>query len=647
MSQESESQVVVTLPDGSELSVDQGASVQDVAFAIGPGLGEDTVAGVVDGDLVAAEHPVHDGADVVIVTDGSEEYLRVMRHSAAHVLAQAVERLYDDVALAIGPPTDEGFYYDFDGIEVDAEDRERIEAEMREIVAADHEIVREEVSREAARERLEGQPYKLELLAEFDEDEPVTFYSQGEWSDLCAGPHVASTGEIGAVSLEETAGAYWRGDEDEAMLTRVYGTAFESEGDLEDYHERKREAERRDHRRIGREMDLFSVPEHSPGCAHFHPNGMTIRRELEAFVRPRNDELGYDEVWTPELNTTDLWKTSGHYEHFSAEGEMFVWEQDGQEYGLKPMNCANHAHLYQRERRSYRELPVRYSEFGTVYRNERSGSLSGLLRVRGFTQDDGHAFVARDGIAEEVTNTLAVIDEMYDAFDLDVHYVLETQPEDSFGDDDLWEEAEGALRDALEAGGREYDVHEGDGAFYGPKVGFDVEDAIGREWTIGTVQLDFVQPERFDLVYVDEHNEERRPVMIHRALLGSFERFVGFITEHFAGNFPLWLAPEQVRVLPLSEDSMEYAEAVADELRDDDFRVDLRMGDTTLQRRIRAGHDDRVPYMVIVGSDEEDAGTVSVRDRQEREARDVDLDDLRAHLLAEREEKRVAPDFLD
>jgi threonyl-tRNA synthetase len=646
MSQESASQRVVTLPDGSELAVEDGATVADVAHEIGPGLGRDCVAGVVDGDLVAAEHPVPEGVTVEIVTEDAAEYRRVVRHTAAHVLAQAVERLFDDVALAIGPPTDEGFYYDFDGIDVDGEDLERIEAEMGEIIAADHDVVREAVSRERARERLQGQPYKLELLAEYDDDAPITFYRQGDWADLCAGPHVASTGEIGAVTLEETAGAYWRGDEDRAMLTRIYGTAFESGGALEAYRERKREAERRDHRRIGREMDLFSVPEHSPGCVHFHPAGTTIRRELEQFVRPRNEELGYEEVRTPELNTTDLWKTSGHYEHFCAEGEMFVWEQDGTGYGLKPMNCANHASLYQRERRSYRELPIRYAEFGTVYRNERSGSLSGLLRVRGFTQDDGHAFVARDGIEAEVRRTLDVIDELYEAFDLDVHYVLETRPADSFGDEALWDEAEAALREALAAGGRDYDVAAGDGAFYGPKVGFDVEDAIGREWTIGTVQLDFVQPERFDLVYVDRRNEERRPVMIHRALLGSFERFLGFITEHFAGNFPLWLAPEQVRVLPLGEDVLDYAEAVAGGLRETDVRGDVVLGDDTLQRRIRAGHDDRVPYMVIVGSDEAEAGTISVRDRQEREERGVDPDAFREHLRAERDGKRVAPDFL-
>jgi threonyl-tRNA synthetase len=647
MSQEPDSRVVVSLPDDSDLEVAADATVEDVATAIGPGLGEDCVAGRVDGDLVAPEQHVHDGAAVEIVTPESDDYRQVLRHSAAHVLAQAVQRLYDGVDLAIGPPTDEGFYYDFDGVDVDEAARERIEAEMHRIVAADLPIEREVVSREAARERLADEPYKLELLADLADDEPVTFYRQGEWADLCAGPHVASTGDIGAVALEETAGAYWRGDEDRAMLTRVYGTAFESEAALEAYRERKREAEKRDHRRIGREMDLFSVPEHSPGCVHFHPDGMTVRRELEGFVRPHNDELGYEEVWTPELNTTDLWKESGHYEHFSAEGEMFVWEQDGQEYGLKPMNCANHAYLYRRERRSYRELPVRYAEFGTVYRNERSGSLSGLLRVRGFTQDDGHAFVARDGIEREVRRTLDVIDEMYEAFDLDVHYVLETRPDDAFGDEALWEEAEAALREALESGGRSYDVHEGEGAFYGPKVGFDVEDAIGREWTIGTVQLDFVQPERFDLTYVDQHNEERRPVMIHRALLGSFERFVGFVTEHFAGNFPLWLAPEQVRVLPLGEDVLGYAEDVAADLREAGLRVDVVMGDDTLQRRIRAGHDDRVPYMVIVGGDEAEDGTVSVRDRQERERRGVDPGAFREHLVAEREQKRVAPDFLD
>ncbi len=469
-------------------------------------------------------------------------------------------RLFPDAKLAIGPPTDDGFYYDFDGLDIDQSDLAAIEEEMRDIVAADYDIVREEVSPEEARDRLADQPYKLELLEDIVADgEPITFYRQGEFEDLCAGPHVESTGKVGALSLLEIAGAYWRGDEDEAMLTRIYGTAFESDSDLGAYLERREEAKRRDHRKIGREMDLFSVPDHSPGCVNFHPNGMAIRRELEEYVREKNAELGYDEVRTPELNHADLWKKSGHYDHFKEEGEMFAWEQNGHEYGLKPMNCANHAYIYGNQRRSYRDLPLRFSEFGTCYRNEQSGELSGMLRVRGFTQDDGHAFVRPEGIRAEIARTLSVIDGMYEVFGLDAHLELETKPDDAIGDDVLWEQAHEALRNALENERLDYEVSEGEGAFYGPKIAINVEDAIGREWTIGTVQLDFVQPERLGISYVGEDNEEHRPVMIHRALLGSMERFMGVFIEHIAGKFPLWLAPEQVRVLPITDDESEYA----------------------------------------------------------------------------------------
>ncbi|WP_123535137.1 threonine--tRNA ligase [Halosimplex salinum] len=658
-----ESSVTVELPDGNTLDVPSGTTVEGVAYEIGPGLGDDTVAGKLDGELVSKADPVYDGATIEIVTPSADEYLQVMRHSAAHVLAQAVLRRYPDAKLATGPPTEEGFYYDFDGVDVDEDELDDLVAEMESILEDDLAIEREEVSIEEARERVAGDPYKEEILEDLasgergaDEDiETVSFYSQGEFSDLCAGPHVASTGQIGAVDLREIAATNWRGDEDEAPLTRVYGTAFESESDLEEYWERKEEAERRDHRRIGREMDLFSIPDHSPGCVHFHPDGMAIRRELEEYIREKNDELGYEEVWTPELNKTDLWKTSGHYEHFCEEDEMFHWEQasartesdEGDEYGLKPMNCANHVHLYQRERRSYRELPKRYSEFGTCYRNERSGELSGMLRVRGFTQDDGHAFVRRDQIQSEVTRTLEVIDEVLDDFGLDVTFKLETQPDDSFGDDALWERAEEDLRSSLDALGEGYEVEAGEGAFYGPKIAADAEDAIGREWTVGTVQLDFVQPERFDLNYVGEDNDEHTPVMIHRALLGTFERFMGVMIEHFAGRFPLWLAPEQVRVLPLNEEVLGYAHRLKNDFHADGFRASVADGDDTLQRKIRRAHDENVPYMLIVGPDEEAAGTVSVRDRAEREGRDVDPDEFREHLRAEREEKRLDPDFLD
>ncbi|WP_227352980.1 threonine--tRNA ligase [Haladaptatus salinisoli] len=646
MSKRSASEVVVSLPDGSNRAFDRPISVEAVAYDIGPGLGDDCVAGVVDGDLVAPEHRIASDADLRVVTPDSAEYVRVLRHSAAHVLAQAVLRRFPDAKLAIGPPTDEGFYYDFDGVELDRNDLAAIEAEMRDIVAEDDPIVREEVSPDEARDRLADQPYKLELLDEIErEGGPVTFYRQGEFEDLCAGPHVESTGEIGALSLLEIAGAYWRGDEDEAMLARVYGTAFEAESELAAFLDRKEEAAKRDHRRIGEEMDLFSVPDHSPGCVHFHPNGMAIRRELEAFVREKNAELGYEEVRTPELNHADLWKKSGHYEHFKEEGEMFAWEQDGREYGLKPMNCANHASIYDHRRRSYRDLPVRFSEFGTCYRNEQSGELSGMLRVRGFTQDDGHAFVRPDQIRGEIARTLAVIREMYAAFDLDVLLELETKPDDAIGDDALWKRAHNALRAALEEEELDYQIAEGEGAFYGPKVAINANDAIGRGWTIGTVQLDFVQPERLDIGYVGEDNEEHGPVMIHRALLGSMERFMGVCIEHFAGNFPLWLAPEQVRVLPITDDDADYAEKVADELAD--FRVEVDDRDRTLGKKIRAGHDDRVPYMVVVGSDEAESSTISVRDRGERQRDGVELAAFRRHLEREREERHREPNFLD
>jgi threonyl-tRNA synthetase len=392
-------------------------------------------------------------------------------------------------------------------------------------------------------------------------------------------------------------------------------------------------------------MDLFSVPDHSPGCVHFHPDGMHIRRELEEYIRGMNDRLGYEEVWTPELNKAELWKPTGHYENFTAQGEMFNWEQDDTEYGLKPMNCANHAYIYDREKHSYRDLPVRFSEFGTCYRNEQSGELSGMLRVRGFTQDDGHAFVRPDQIRGEIIDALDVIEDIYGDVDLDVKYVLETQGENAVGSDEIWEQATDSLREALESEGLEYAVDEGEAAFYGPKIGINAVDAIGREWTVGTVQVDFNMPERFELSYVGEDNEEHRPVMVHRALLGSFERFMGVMIEHFAGKFPLWLAPQQVRILPVSDDNLGYAHRVANEL--DEFRVEVEDRSWTVGRKIQQAHDDNVPYMIVVGGNEEDAGTISIRDRQERERKEVALDAFREHLEAERDEKRVEPDFLD
>ena len=639
--------ITVVLPDGSELEMEHSATVEDVAYEIGPGLGRDTRAGVVDGELVDKATALTDDCEIEIVTEDSDEYLQLLRHTAAHVFAQALQRHHPDARLAIGPPTNDGFYYDVSGVDIDEDDLEDIEAEMKAIIEADYELNRVERSREEAFDIYEGNPYKQEILdQEAAGEDPVSFYVQDDWQDLCEGPHVESTGKIGAVKLLEISGSYWRGDEDNDQLTRVYGTAFETEDELEAELQRRKKAQERDHRKVGQQMGLFSVPDHSPGCAHFHPAGMTIRRELEEYIRGKNDKLGYDEVFTPELNKAELWKPTGHYDAFKEAGEMFAWEQDDTEYGLKPMNCANHAHIYKEGQHSYRDLPVRFSEFGTIYRNEQSGELSGLLRVRGLTQDDGHAFIRRDQITEEITSTLEIIEEIYDLFDLEVLYKLETKGDDAVGSDEIWEEATSGLRESMDSLGLEYDIESGEAAFYGPKIGLDARDALGREWTIGTVQLDFNIPDRLNLSYVGEDNEDHQPVMVHRALLGSFERFMGVIIEHFNGNFPTWLAPEQVRLLPVSDDNIPFAKRLQN--RDfGDFRVEIEDRSWTVGKKIQQAHDDRVPYMLIIGDDEEEDETVSVRDRFENQTQDVPIEQFRAHLESEVKEKRVEPDFLD
>ncbi|GAB7121138.1 threonine--tRNA ligase [Natrinema sp. JCM 9743] len=643
---DSQEQVAVVLPDGSALEVDADATVEDCAYEIGPGLGSDTVAGKLDGDLVAKEQPVYDGAELEIITEQSDEYLDVMRHSAAHCLAQAVERLYDEgaVKLAIGPPTDEGFYYDFDNLDIDEEDLADLEDEIAAIIEADYEIEREVVSIDDAEARLADEPYKLELLEELaEEEDTVTFYSQGEWEDLCAGPHVDSTGEIGVVELLEIAGAYWRGDEDNTMQTRIYGTAFEDEGDLEDFLERKQEAEKRDHRRIGNEMDLFSIQDVTgPGLPLYHPAGKTVLKELEDFVEDLNKDAGYDYVETPHVFKTDLWHRSGHYENY--QDDMFIFDVGDDEFGLKPMNCPGHAAIFQDHSWSYRDLPIRYAENGKVYRKEQRGELSGLSRVWAFTIDDGHLFVRPEQIKSEVEAIMDMITDVLETFDLEYEMALATRPEKSVGSDEIWTRAEEQLESVLDSHGHEYDIEEGDGAFYGPKIDFAFEDAIGRSWDGPTVQLDFNMPERFDLNYVGEDNEEHRPVMIHRALYGSYERFFMMLIEHYEGRFPLWLAPEQVRVLPISDDNLGYAHRVANEF--DDFRVEVDGRDSTLERKIRAAHDDRVPYQIIVGDNEEADGNISVRDRFEDQEYDVEIEAFKTHLEDEIEDQRTEPDFL-
>ena len=640
------SDIVVTLPDGSELSVPSGSTVEDVAHEIGPGLGEDTVGGVVDGDLAGTAEPLEADCELRIITEDSEEYLTALRHSAAHVFAQALQRRHPGAKLAIGPPTDEGFYYDVAGVDLDADDLEAIEAEMDEIIAADYDIEREERPREEALDIYADNPYKRDVLeTEAAGDDPVSFYAQDGWRDLCRGPHVESTGEIGAVELLNIAAAYWRGDEDEDTLTRVYGTAFETESALDEYLERREQAEQRDHRKLGRELDLFSIPDVTgPGLPLFHPNGTRVLRELEAFVDGLNDDRGYEFVETPHLFRTELWKRSGHYDNYVED--MFLLDVKDEEYGLKPMNCPGHATIFNEGTWSYRDLPVRYAENGTVYRKEQRGELSGLSRVWAFTIDDGHLFVRPESIEREVTGILDQIREVLETFDLGYEVALATRPEESVGSDDIWEKAESQLRDVLADSGLDWDLESGDGAFYGPKIDFAFRDALGRDWDGPTVQLDFNMPERFDLTYTGEDNAEHRPVMIHRALYGSYERFFMVLVEHFDGHFPTWLAPEQVRILPISDDNVGYARQVKNRYLGD-FRVDVEARSWTIGRKIQQAHDDRVPYMLVVGDDEEAAGTVSVRDRFEAERNDVAVETFREHLRAEVDERRVEPDFVD
>jgi threonyl-tRNA synthetase len=640
------SDIVVTLPDGSELEVEEGSTVEDVAYEIGPGLGSDTKAGVVDGELVDKVEPLYDDCELVIVTDQSDEYLRVLRHSAAHVFAQALQRLHPEAKLAIGPPTDEGFYYDITGVDLDAEDLDDIEAEMYDIIDADYDIERVERSREEAFELYEDNEYKRDILEnEAADEDPVSFYVQDDWQDLCQGPHVESTGKIGAVELLNIAAAYWRGDEDNETLTRVYGTAFESESDLDEFLQRREEAKERDHRKLGQELDLFSIPDVTgPGLPLYHPNGKTVLRELEDFVDDLNDAEGYDFVETPHLFRTELWKKSGHYDNYVDD--MFLLDVNDEEYGLKPMNCPGHATVFNQGNWSYRDLPVRYAENGKVYRKEQRGELSGLSRVWAFTIDDGHLFVKPESIEREVNVIMDQINEVLETFDLDYEVALATRPEKSVGSDEIWEQAESQLRDVLEASGMDYDVESGDGAFYGPKIDFAFEDALGRNWDGPTVQLDFNMPERFDLSYTGEDNEEHRPVMIHRALYGSYERFFMVLIEHFNGNFPTWLAPEQVRILPVSDDNIGYAKQLQNRYLGD-FRVEIEDRSWTVGKKIQQAHDDRVPYMLVVGDDEQEAGTVSVRDRFENERKDVDVETFREHLESEVGDKHIEPDFVE
>ena len=604
----------IALPDGSVKELAAGATVADVAASIGAGLAKAALAGKVDGTLVDLTATVTDGATVEIITAKSPEALHIMRHSCAHIMAEAVQELYPGTQIAFGPATDDGYFYDFElPNNISSDDFGAIEKKMAEIVKADEPFVREVVSIDEAKKIFADQRFKLEHIDDLT-DQEISIYRHGSFVDLCAGPHVPSAGKIGAFKMMKLAGAYWRGDATREQLQRLYGTAFFKKSELEEYLHNLEEAEKRDHRRIGREMDIFMMRDEAPGFPFFLPNGMILKNTLLDYWREIHKKAGYVEISTPMIMNKQLWQTSGHWDHY--KDNMYSTVIDDEEYCIKPMNCPGGVLVYASQPRSYRDLPIRAGEIGTVHRHEMKGALHGLFRVRCFNQDDAHLFVRPDQLTEEIVGVVKLIDSVYQQFGFTYHVELSTRPEDSMGSDEDWEAAEAGLKTALEELGMEYEVNEGDGAFYGPKIDFHLTDSLGRTWQCGTVQLDFQMPQNFDLEYTDADGSKKRPVMLHRVCYGSVERFIGILIEHYAGKFPVWLAPMQVKVLPVSEKSRDYAHKVADAIEAAGIRVVVDNRDEKIGYKIREARSiDRVPYMVIVGEKEAEEGTISVRDR--------------------------------
>jgi threonyl-tRNA synthetase len=612
----------VFLPDNSELELPDGATGSDLARAVGPGLAKAALAVRVDGEVRDLSAPLVDGERVEVVTPNGAEALELIRHDAAHVMATAVMELYPGTKISIGPPIEEGFYYDFEfpeGVKVSDDELAAIEARMREHVKADEAFEREDVSTEEAERYFgeQGQDYKVELIRDLVSEDgvrTVSLYRNGPFTDLCRGPHGPSTGRIKAFKLLSLAGAYWRGDERNKMLTRIYGTAFFSKEELQRHLERLAQARARDHRRLGPRLGLFTLLPESPGMPFFLPRGMVVINEIERVVREQLVKRDYVEIKTPQLLDEELWHRSGHYENYREN--MYFTGAEERRFAIKPMNCPGACLVYGSERRSYRDLPLRLAEFGLCTRREREGVLHGLLRVRAFTQDDAHVFCVEDQIVREVRDITEAIDELYATFGFDdVRVELSTRPERSIGSDEQWQTAEAALEEALRQIGRDYKLNPGDGAFYGPKIDFHITDALGRSWQCGTCQLDFSMPERFDLTYAAPDNSEHTPVMIHRALLGSIERFLGILIEHYGGDFPVWLAPVQARVLPISDRHEAYASAAVKELRAAGLRGELDSRSGSIGKKIRDAEVARVPYMLVVGDKEEQERALSVRRR--------------------------------
>lgn len=609
----------VKLPDGSVKDFEPGITPAQVAREISEGLYRNAVGALVNGELWDLERPIYEDCELRILKASDLEAAEIYRHTMSHIMAQAVMRIYgaDKVKLGIGPTIENGFYYDFDidGTKISEEDLPRIEEEMKKIIKEDYKIERFELSKDEAIKLMEekGQIYKVELIREIP-DEKVSFYKQGEFVDLCRGPHLPSTGKVKHFKLLSVSGAYWRGSEKNPMLQRIYGTAFASKEELENYLKMLEEAKKRDHRKLGPHLELFFInTDVAAGMPIFLPYGMTVLKELMALSRELHEKYGYREVGTPLIMHEKLWRQSGHWDHY--KNNMYFTEKEDVTYAVKPMNCPGHILIYKFKPVSYRDLPIRLFEFGRVHRYERGGVLHGLLRVRTFTQDDAHIFCREDQIVGEVSNIVKFINELYGIFGFTYRATLSTMPEDHMGDEATWEKATTALRNALEETGVPYQIAEGEGAFYGPKIDFHVKDVIGREWQCATIQMDFQMPERFELTYKDADGSEKRPVMIHRALYGSIERFFGILIEHYAGAFPTWLAPVQVVVLPVSEKYVDYAKAVYEELKKSGLRVELDDRNETLGYRIRENQMKKVPYMIIVGEREKNENTISLRTR--------------------------------